>query len=134
MNPVQSSDPLALATAVRFTPAHPKEAVTGGIIATTKPAPAAAQPAATQPAEEPPPKEEKASMEELSEAINKLNERVQAIQQDLHFSLDEDSGYTVVKLMARESNEVIRQFPNDVILRLAQTLDTDPLNLIQDTV
>lgn len=129
MNPVQSSDPLALATAVRSTPAHPKEAVAVDAIATTKLAPAAAPPA-----EESPPEKGKASMEELSEAINKLNERVQAIQQDLHFSLDEDSGYTVVKLTARESNEVIRQFPNDVILRLAQTLDTDPLNLIQDTV
>lgn len=128
MNPVQSSDPLALATAVRSTPAQPKEAVAVDAIATTKLAPAA-----TQPAEEPP-EAEKASMEELSEAINKLNERLQTVQQDLHFALDEDSGYTVVKLMARESNEVIRQFPNDVILRLAQTLDTDPLNLIQDTV
>lgn len=133
MNPVQSSDPLALATAVRSTPAQPKEAVAVDAIATTKLAPAEEPPAATQPAEEPP-EAEKASMEELSEAINKLNERVQAVQQDLYFSLDEDSGYTVVKLMARESNEVIRQFPNDVILRLAQTLDTDPLNLIQDTV
>lgn len=131
MNPVQPSDSLALATAVRSTPAHsPKEAVAVDAIATTTKLP----PAAVQAAEEPPPEEEKASMEELSDAINKLNERIQTIQRDLQFSLDEDSGYTVVKVMTRTSNEVIRQFPSDVILRLAQTLDTDPLNLIQDTV
>jgi flagellar protein FlaG len=43
--------------------------------------------------------------------------------QSLQFSLDKDSGKTVVKVMDTETNEVIRQIPTEEVLALSQAVD-----------
>lgn len=59
---------------------------------------------------------------DLQQAVSKLNDYVQNIQRDLQFSIDEESGAMVVKVIDSKSDKVIRQIPTEETLRLARSL------------
>lgn len=48
---------------------------------------------------------------------------VQPIANNLEFSIDDDTGKTVVKVMDTATKEVIRQIPSEEILEIARALD-----------
>ena len=58
----------------------------------------------------------------VEQAVAKLNDYVQSLQRDLRFSVDNELGSPVVRVIDRESQEVIRQIPNETALRLARNL------------
>jgi len=65
------------------------------------------------------------------EMIEEVNQFVQSVQRDLHFSVDEDSGMTIIRVRDKESGELIRQIPEDIFLSLAQNLkDGQSLQLL----
>ncbi len=57
---------------------------------------------------------------ELDNAINSLNEHMQSIRRDLNFSVDQDSGQVVVKVVDTETREVIRQMPSEEVMALVR--------------
>ena len=59
---------------------------------------------------------QQANKDRLDEVVAVLNDFVQQIQRDLNFSVDEDSGRTVVKVLDTETKEVIRQIPSQEVL------------------
>src|SRR5690554_1569048 len=63
--------------------------------------------------------------ERVVEAIRKIQEFVDEMQRGLQFSIDEDTGRIVVKVIARHSGEVIRQLPSEEALELATRLQDD---------
>ena len=68
--------------------------------------------------------------EELSEAVSQLNDYVQNVQRDLQFEVNNELGQTVVRVIDQQTQEVIRQIPDEVALRLAEKLQQDePLTL-----
>ena len=62
------------------------------------------------------------SAEKLEEAVRDLNQHMQAVQRELHFSVDKDSGNTVIKVIDMATKEVIRQIPNEEALDVARML------------
>ncbi|MES2823655.1 MAG: flagellar protein FlaG [Pseudomonadota bacterium] len=60
---------------------------------------------------------------DVKAAVAQMNEYIQSTQRDLHFSYDSNSGETVVKVLDRSTQEVIRQIPDEIFLRLAEQLD-----------
>ena len=58
----------------------------------------------------------------VERAVEQLNDYVQSFQRDLKFSLDEDLGKTVVSVVDRNTQELIRQIPNETALQLARNL------------
>lgn len=60
---------------------------------------------------------------QLTEAVSKLNDYVQNVQRNLSFSVDKDSGQTVIKVYDAQTKEVIRQIPPDETLKLAASID-----------
>jgi flagellar protein FlaG len=62
--------------------------------------------------------------EMLKDAADKANELVKTMNQQLQFSVDKDTGKTVVKVMDKESGELIRQIPSDAMLAIAKAFDT----------
>ena len=65
---------------------------------------------------------QEASSAELDETVHDLNEHMQAVQRELHFSIDQDSGHTVIKVMDLATQQVIRQIPNEEALKAARSL------------
>lgn len=77
-------------------------------------------------------RQNEANREELDQAVSKLNDFVQNVQRDLQFEVNNDSGQTVVRVVDQETQEVIRQIPDEVALRLAEKLQQDePLTLFE---
>ena len=71
-----------------------------------------------------------ATREQLDDAVSQLNDFVQNVQRDLQFEVDNEMGQTIVKVVDQSTQEVIRQIPDEVALRLAEKLQQDePLTL-----
>jgi flagellar protein FlaG len=69
--------------------------------------------------------------EELNNAVSRLNDFVQTVQRDLQFDVDDATGKSVVRVMDQQTNEVIRQIPDELVLRLAENLQQkEPLTLL----
>lgn len=62
--------------------------------------------------------------ERLKAAVQDIEKFVQSIKRNLEFSIDEVSGKVVVKVIASESGEVVRQIPSEEALKLADSLHT----------
>ena len=77
--------------------------------------------------------EAKAKVAEVAvdQAVAELNDYVQSEKRDLFFSVEGKTGDTVVRVVDRESGELIRQIPNQVVLDLAEMVkQNEPLQLI----
>jgi len=80
-------------------------------------------------------KDLQAVQERVQAAVAQMNEFIQSTQRDLHFSFDPDSGDTIVKVIDRNTQEVIRQIPDQIFLKLAKSLDAQtPLSLFSAKV
>lgn len=63
-----------------------------------------------------------ASTEELKKAVDEANGIIQAVRRDLNLNIDEASGRLVIKVIDRDSEEVIRQIPSEEVLAFIQNL------------
>jgi flagellar protein FlaG len=66
---------------------------------------------------------DKPSHEDVSAAVDKMNEAMLGSSQSLQFSIDEDSKDIVVKVIDRSTKEVVRQIPSKEALQIAKSLD-----------
>ncbi|GMR19930.1 MAG: flagellar protein FlaG [Gammaproteobacteria bacterium] len=58
--------------------------------------------------------------QDVKQAAEKLNEYVQVIRRDLKFSVDEDTGRTIVKVIDSRSGELIRQIPDEEVIAISK--------------
>jgi flagellar protein FlaG len=63
------------------------------------------------------------SQQQLQQAVNELQRKAQSFAPDLIFSVDHDTGRTIVKVTDASTQEVIRQIPAEEVLKLAKELD-----------
>ena len=61
--------------------------------------------------------------QELVSAVAHLNRYIASAVSSIEFSVDEDSGKTVVKVIDSETRKVLRQIPNAEALSLSKSLD-----------
>ncbi|MCB1947402.1 flagellar protein FlaG [Nitrosomonas sp.] len=59
----------------------------------------------------------------IEQAAEKIKETVNNLAQNLQFSIDEDTGKTVIKVMDVQTQEIIRQIPSQEAISIARTLD-----------
>ena len=67
--------------------------------------------------------------ETIDQAVSNMNAFVQNLQRDLQFEVDLDLGHTVISVVDRSTNEVIRQIPSEEAVARAQRLQEQ----IEDT-
>jgi len=63
------------------------------------------------------------SPDPLDEAINNINKSLNAGGQGVEFSIDDDSKRLVVKVVDKDTHEVLRQMPSREALEIAKALD-----------
>lgn len=66
----------------------------------------------------------KISTNELKKAVDELNKKFEMLnsQLQLKIDIDKDTGITVLKLIDKETNKVVRQIPPETILKIAKYL------------
>lgn len=64
------------------------------------------------------------SRDQLNSAIKATQDFVGIVNSSLEFTVDEDTGTTVVKIVDKETKELIRQIPSEEMLSIAKALDT----------
>ena len=62
------------------------------------------------------------STEEISQAVEHINDFLQSVKRSLQFSLNEDTGRIVIQVKDIETDQLIRQIPPEDILKLAQNM------------
>lgn len=70
---------------------------------------------------------------QLAQAVDDLNKRFKDSQTSLRFSIDDDSGVTVVSVVDADDGTVLRQMPTEEALRVAKALDQALGKLIERT-
>ncbi len=63
------------------------------------------------------------SAEAVKAAVKEMNEFVRPAGASIQFSLDEESGRTIVKMVDTDTNKVVRQFPSEEALAISRALD-----------
>ena len=71
---------------------------------------------------------------ELEKAVTDIRDFVQSTQRNLDFSIDDSTGRVVVKVIATQSGEVIRQLPSEAALKLAASLSNASSLLFDEKV
>ena len=64
-----------------------------------------------------------AAPEAVLTAVQSANVYAQSVSSAIQFSLDEDTGRTVVKMIDTRTDEVLRQFPSEEMLAISRSID-----------
>ena len=78
-------------------------------------------------------KEAAQEKEPLEDVVSDLNKLVRELQSELRFSVDKDSGDTVIKVIDRETDEVVRQIPSEELIHLRKRLQDAAGVFFQDS-
>ena len=65
----------------------------------------------------------------LPEVMNQMKDYVQNIERDLEFSIDEESGRTIITVIDSETDEIIRQIPPEELLHVVKALQQNSASL-----
>lgn len=103
---------VSMQASVQTTPAQPRPA---SAQETAAPVPESVRPAA--------PENPKANKEQLDQAVQAVQKFTQPLANNLQFSIDEDTGIKMVKVIDSATKEVIRQIPSEEMMEIARALD-----------
>ncbi len=67
--------------------------------------------------------EQNLDKQSLSAAVEQLNDIVQSLHRELQFSVSEDSGRTIITVINKETEEIVRQIPPDEVLQVLEHLE-----------
>ena len=63
------------------------------------------------------------SPEQIAKAVKDVSGFVQEVKRNIEFSVDQGTGRTVIRVIDAKTKEVIRQFPPEELIRMAEHLD-----------
>ena len=61
--------------------------------------------------------------ETLLQAVEDVRKAIEPAAQNLLFSIDDDTGRTIVKVVDAQTDEVIRQMPSEEVLAISKAID-----------
>jgi len=79
-----------------------------------------------------PAKTEAANPEQIQHAVDQIQRFTQSMARNLNFSVDEETGKTVIKVMDSQTNEIIRQMPSEEAIDIAHALGRIQGTLLND--
>lgn len=75
--------------------------------------------------------EESSNREKLASAVSAANDFVSTVNNSVQFRIDDETGTSIVRVVDRQTNELIRQIPSEEMLAIAKALDTIKGLLVQ---
>jgi len=73
------------------------------------------------------------TLEQVSQAVSKLNKAAQEKAQGVEFSIDGDTKLTVIKVVDQSTKEVLRQMPTPEALEIAKSIDSARSLILKET-
>jgi flagellar protein FlaG len=70
----------------------------------------------------------------IEEVAQRIDSYLRSVGRSIEFSIDADSGRTVIMVRDKETGELIRQIPNEEALRLAEMAADETIVLVNETV
>lgn len=70
--------------------------------------------------------EARVSEQRLEQALEQINAKASGLSPSLRFEPDADSGVVIIKVLNRETGEVIRQLPPEAVVKAAETGESLP--------
>lgn len=67
--------------------------------------------------------EQRPSAEQLKNVVDNINKMLKQADKNLEFSVDESTNRQVVKLVDKETGDVVRQFPSEEVLAISRAID-----------
>lgn len=86
--------------------------------------------AESTPAPAPAPEMQQAPAPEMQQAIEQIERYLERHRSDLQFRVDRDSGRVIMSIVDRRDGTVLRQIPNDDVLRIARLLAQEGQGLV----
>lgn len=81
--------------------------------------------AASASATEPAAKQAQApSREQIDQAMTEVKKALAPVARNLQFSVDDETGRTIIKVIDASTNEVIRQMPSEELLAITKAIDS----------
>jgi flagellar protein FlaG len=74
------------------------------------------------------------SEEQLHQVVDRMNDFVQSSQRDLSFSIDDETGHDVVRVIDTSTEEVVRQMPSEEFLDISKSMNSLSGVLFKDQV
>jgi len=71
-----------------------------------------------------------APLQDMQQAIEQIERYLERYRNDLQFRVDGDSGRVIMSIVARKDGTVLRQIPNEDVLRIARLLAQDGQGLV----
>ncbi|WP_374338126.1 flagellar protein FlaG [Methyloversatilis sp.] len=71
------------------------------------------------------------SNEEVERTVDEIRRYIEPVDQNLQFSIDKDTGKTIVKLIDSSTKEVLRQIPSEELIAIARSLGKGQGGLIE---
>ncbi len=84
---------------------------------------AAAKPGSAAPEPTGPVQDAREMQRELREAVDRLNEHARRQGRNLSFSMDEKVNRTVITVKNAQTGEVVRQIPDETLLKVAHSIE-----------
>jgi flagellar protein FlaG len=71
---------------------------------------------------------------QLTDAVDTINKTLSSMNKGIEFSVDEETRLRVVKVVDKDTKEVVRQFPSEEVIAIAKALDKLQGLLVTDKV
>lgn len=64
------------------------------------------------------------SREQIDQAMTEVKKALAPVARNLQFSVDDETGRTIIKVIDASTNEVIRQMPSEELLAITKAIDS----------
>lgn len=71
------------------------------------------------------------SNEQIEKTVDEIRRRIEPVAQNLLFTIDKDTGKTIVRLIDSSTKEVLRQIPSEELIAIARSLGKSHGGLIE---
>ncbi len=78
--------------------------------------------------------EKKVSKDDINQAIIEIKDQVAATGRNINFSFDEELDIVIIKVVNKDTEEVVRQLPSEEVVELARYLQESKGLLLQEEV
>ncbi len=71
------------------------------------------------------------SNEQIEKTVDEIRRRIEPVDQNLLFSIDKETGKTIVRLIDSSTKEILRQIPSEELIAIARALGKGQSGLIE---